>query len=361
MLVNSEYNPDITKYLYEKAGKKGIPLGGNFELTPLCNMNCKMCYIRMSKEEMERKGKEKSADEWLKIARQAKDAGMLYLLLTGGEPLLYSEFRKLFTELRAMGLLISINTNAVLIDDDWIEFFKKNPPYRINITLYGGSDNTYQSLCRCENGFTKAYNSIKKLKEAGIYVKINSSITPDNAKDIEACFGVAKEACTPCSIGCYMFPPTRRGDKSTGRFTPEEAGFYQAKVDKLRYDKKDYDDKVKEIISANNGELTDTLPCKFRCRAGASSFWITWDGKMNACGMIESDCLDPFKDGFLPCWEIINKKAASLTVLEGCKNCKDRMICKVCPSIALAETGDYNQKPEYLCRMLKSWKEEMLK
>lgn len=47
-------NRQIRKYLYLKAAKQHIPLSGSFELTPRCNMNCKMCYIRLSKQEQEK-------------------------------------------------------------------------------------------------------------------------------------------------------------------------------------------------------------------------------------------------------------------------------------------------------------------
>ena len=32
-------------YQEQKARKAGIPLFGQFELTPLCNLDCKMCYV----------------------------------------------------------------------------------------------------------------------------------------------------------------------------------------------------------------------------------------------------------------------------------------------------------------------------
>ena len=39
--------PQITGYLHEKAARLGVPLSGSFELTPCCNMACKMCYVRL--------------------------------------------------------------------------------------------------------------------------------------------------------------------------------------------------------------------------------------------------------------------------------------------------------------------------
>lgn len=37
----------------QKARQQHIPITGALELLPLCNMNCDMCYVRLSRSEME--------------------------------------------------------------------------------------------------------------------------------------------------------------------------------------------------------------------------------------------------------------------------------------------------------------------
>ena len=139
--------PVIASYLSDKAIKNKIPLSGTFELSPICNMDCKMCYVKMTKSEVEKVGRLRTTDEWIKIAEDAREAGMLFLLITGGEPLLYKGFKELYLKLVKMGLIITINTNATLIDEEMADFFAKYPPSRLNITLYGGSNETYERLC----------------------------------------------------------------------------------------------------------------------------------------------------------------------------------------------------------------------
>ena len=114
--------PRLSTYLHAKACRNGTSLAGNFELTARCNFDCKMCYVHLSAQEQQRRGREVTADEWLTIAEAARRQGMLFLLLTGGEPLLRSDFRYLLTELKKMGLLVSVNSNGSLIDKDWLDF-----------------------------------------------------------------------------------------------------------------------------------------------------------------------------------------------------------------------------------------------
>ena len=46
--------PKITDLLFSKAARKKVPLSGTFELSPLCNFSCRMCYVRKTAEEVRR-------------------------------------------------------------------------------------------------------------------------------------------------------------------------------------------------------------------------------------------------------------------------------------------------------------------
>ena len=90
----------------QKARQQHIPITGALELLPLCNMNCDMCYVRLSRSEMECQGQLRTVDEWILLAQQMQKAGTLFLLLTGGEPLLFPDFKTLYLELRNMGMIL---------------------------------------------------------------------------------------------------------------------------------------------------------------------------------------------------------------------------------------------------------------
>ena len=61
----------LTEYLYTKASKLRIPLSGTFELSPVCNFSCRMCYVRKSREEVQRSPrKQMTLDDWRTVARE---------------------------------------------------------------------------------------------------------------------------------------------------------------------------------------------------------------------------------------------------------------------------------------------------
>ena len=199
----------MEKRLIQKAYIKQAPINGSLELLPLCNMNCDMCYVRLSKAEMEQKGRLRTKEEWISLARQMKDAGTLFLLLTGGEPLLFPEFKELYKELQNMGMILTINSNGTLINEEWADFFAKHKPRRINITLYGADDQAYGKLCHYPAGFQKTVNAIRMLRDREIDVKINGSITSKNEEDIKKILDIAKQYDAAVNLDTYMYPASR--------------------------------------------------------------------------------------------------------------------------------------------------------
>lgn len=367
-MIQIPVEPQITEYLHRKASVAGIPLSGTFELTPVCNMNCKMCYVRMSRQQQEAIRPLHSAKEWLALAERAKQEGMLYLLLTGGEPFLHPEFREILTGLHQMGFVISINSNGTLIDEETIQWLKTVPPTRINITLYGASDETYDRLCGNPKGFTQATKAIRLLRDAGISVKLNCSITPHNAADLPAITAFAAKEQLIVQVASYMFPPLRRDASMVGqndRFSPEDAAYYTAMVEYLLNGKEKFLSRPEDQLPSlsmdadeNCGEIGD----KIRCRAGKCSFWITWEGKIMACGMFPGLSEgNVFEEDFLVVWEKVKKMADGVRLPAKCMNCNLKDTCKACAAMVVTETGCFDKVPEYRCKMAQSFAKERMR
>ena len=216
----------VERALIARAREQKEPVNGSIELLPLCNMNCDMCYVRMNREEMARLGRLRTLEEWTALGRQMADAGVLFLLLTGGEPLLYPDFKELYLALKAMGMILTINTNGTLIDEEWADFFGRHKPRRVNITLYGGDDRAYEELCHYPGGFEKAVNAVRLLRERGVDVKIGGSVTGRNAADLERILEIGRELDVPVRMDTYMMPGVRergRPFNEQARLSPEEA------------------------------------------------------------------------------------------------------------------------------------------
>ncbi len=348
--------PVITEYLYQKAASTGVPLSGTFELTPLCNLNCKMCYIRLTRQQQEAIRPLSTGAQWLALAKEARDAGMLYLLLTGGEPFSHPDFREIMEGLHPMGLLISINSNGTLITEETVQWLKKVPPLRINVSLYGATNAAYERLCGDKQGFTKVERAIRLLKQAGIPVKLSCSITPQNREELPQIVAFAKENDLVLQTTAYMFPPIRKDPEQVGRnvrLTAEEAAYCTAFCEYLVYGEEDF----------LRGTPTEPIPedtCVpegdgIRCRGGKCSFWVTWERKLMACGMFpEKDARNLTREDFLPAWEAVKEQIATIRLPVECAGCGLKKECHACGAMVITESGCFDKVPEYRCAMTKA-------
>lgn len=357
---------ELTNYLMRKASLAKIPLSGTFELSPVCNLACKMCYVRKTPAEVAAHNRPlRTLDDWLATAKEARKQGLLYLLLTGGEPFLWQDFWPLYDALSEMGFLISINSNGTLIDEAAILRLKKAPPVRINITLYGASNETYEALCQAKGMFDRVDKNIRALHEAGIQVKLNCSLTPYNVADLEKMQAYAKEQELLFQATAYMFPPIRRNPDMVGqndRFTPTEAAYYHMQSYRLQNGEERYERFLHNIVQGMidppglDEQCIDPVDGKIHCRAGNASFWITWDGFMTPCGMMPNPKADLREQSFLEAWEEITRQSAALKLSGVCEKCANQRICHVCAAAAMAETGTAAGIPQYMCRLAQEMK-----
>lgn len=303
---------------------------------------------------MEQVGRLRTIEEWTKTAEDMMKAGTLFVLLTGGEPLLYPHFRELYQKLRELGMIITINTNGTLIDEAWADFFAENKPRRINITLYGASNETYERLCHYPGGFDKAVNGIRLLRERNIDVKVNGSLAKANVDDRMKIIELGESLDAPVRIDTYMYPSVRERNhayNNQARLDPKMAA--KARVEVLRREMGEEVFAQYRKIRLDEAENTpegEAVPGQMACRAGKSSFVVNWQGEMRSCVVLDKPSI-PLKDvEFEEAWELTKKETESLRISARCSSCKLRKVCNTCVAAAIAETGKADGVPEYLCR-----------
>lgn len=344
----------IERQILVQAKLTHTPANGSIELLPLCNMNCDMCYVRLSKEEMEAKGRLRTVDEWLEIGRQMKDAGVLFLLLTGGEPFLYPEFRKLYLGFKEMGMILTINTNGTLVDEDLAEFLGAHKPRRINITLYGTDEETYANLCHYPGGYEKTLRGIRLLRKYGVDVKVGGSLARANKDDLDKLLDFQNELNIPVRVDTYMMPATRERDlpyNLQSRLDPEEAAEARIHALKREMGPELFRQYVRQAIyQADHPEPVEEKPGHMACMAGQCSFTINWQGEMRPCVILSEPAVSVFEAGFQAAWEYLVEETNKILLNAKCTSCHLRHLCRTCAASALLETGSYDGVPEYMCR-----------
>ena len=323
------YHFYIDRFLSFKAREKGIPYSGTFELTPLCNLDCKMCYVHMTAEQMQGR-KLLSVDQWKNLMTQARDAGMMRAKLTGGECLTYPGFDELYLHLHSMGVNVNVLTNGVLLDETRIEFFKKHPPRGIQVTLYGSCEDAYEKVTG-KREFSTVYNHIKAVVEADLPISLaitpNGFMTDDALNLVDA----AQNLGIKYTINTSLFDPrqeTGRAGKKVDAPLDIYIDMYKRQLSYLG---------ISEQTPIEEEDLpvpghSEKPQFGIRCAAGMGMFEIDWKGRMFGCSNLRSLYADPLESSFDAAWESIHNRALQYPVPSECGDCAYSPVCVVCPA-----------------------------
>ena len=317
----------VRQYLGFKAREKNLPISGSFELTPLCNLDCKMCYVHLQQEQL-RGAELLTAAQWLSIMQQAYGAGMLYANLTGGECLTYPGFRELYLFLRERGVEVSILSNGLLMDAEMAEFLKQNPPAAIQITLYGASEEAYERVTG-RRAFGRVLENLRRLKEAELPLHV--AVTPNAyMTDGIALVQLLHDEGLPFAVNAGLMQP--RAETGRGR-ADADVGAY---VDMLRLAQQLRGAALEpecDLDALPEGGGAQNAPERgVRCGAGRSGFSVDWRGGMKPCNTFSCAGVDVLALGFDEAWRRTNATARNYPRPAECAGCYYESVCKHCVS-----------------------------
>ena len=330
-------------------------------MTGKCNLNCKFCPVPIEdKDKLNQR--ERTADEWIHMAEEAKKAGTIWVSLIGGEVTLHPEFCDIYTALAKLGFLITIYTNATMVTDSLIKIFRIYPPRKISITMCGASNKTYQTVCGCRDGYDRFSDGVYRLLELPTSFEIRTMLIEDNKNDLnfmkqfaEERFGQGKrliinrpiEDCVYSSVTCarkYRLIPEQNAEihypelfELCERIQNGEKGIL----------------KNPGKLKIHNGKCEDGNQLFSGCNAGIDRYTISWKGNLHACSSLNHVYTKPFETGFQEAWEILPKQYPENKQIDKCRSCKYMEFCEACPASRFLETGDWFGVPEYVCKEAK--------
>lgn len=362
---------ELYRSIIDKSVLEGAPASGFFELTSRCNFHCKMCYICSMPEDRSYLENELTASQWIELGRQARDAGMLFLTLTGGEIFMRRDFFEIYEPLTEMGFNITLFTNGSLIDAKKAKRLGKRPPSKVSITLYGAGPETYGRVTGHPEGFNNTINAIKLLLAENIKVELKTTAIKDNYREFFDIFAITESLGLSLGVVNYV-APRREGcgtDPEDNRLDPFELASYEKILQDFRLKNIDAE-KLKKMLQiyADEDILTEKtiidaavrLPehdrneCGFRCTAAKCTFWLSWRGILTPCGLLTEPKADVRKLGFTEAWKYLRSAGMKVPACSECNSCDHRKRCMTCPARLKAETGRFDRPAPYLCELAKA-------
>jgi len=319
---------------------KRVPMAGSIEVTFRCNLKCAHCYVAYDPSR-----KELSYQEICNIVDQIIQEGCLWLLITGGEPLLRRDFLDIYTYCKEKGLIISLFTNGTLITPNIADYLQEMPPFSVEITLYGITKDTYESVTNIPGSFERCIKGIHLLLKRKIPLKLKTMVMTLNKHELLDIQKYAKELDVEFRFDPIL-NPRLDGSKAPCqlRISPEEV-VNLGLADKKRL--KIMKESLERIGRASSSEYLYT------CGAGRTSFNISPYGELTVCVMSRHPSYNIRQGSFQEGWYNFFPKILSQKIKDDykCRNCEMRNFCAQCPGTAELETGSKEEPVEYFCQI----------
>lgn len=329
----------------------------DMELTERCNNNCIHCYINLPANDSAKK-KELTTEEIKHILTEAASLGCLRVRFTGGEPLLREDFEEIYIFARKLGLKVLLFTNATLITPHMVDLFSRIPPLeKIEISVYGMSKKSYESVTRTPGSFQAAMEGIKLFMEMKIPFVVKSAFLPQNKGELDEFESWASTIPWMDQVPAYsaFFDLRARRDSEKKnqmiknlRVHPEEA------VQVLSRDRNRYIQEMKQFCVKFMKVSGDKL---FSCGLGHGGCVDAY-GIFQPCMLLRHpNTIYDLKTGsmkealieFFPRLE--EMKAQNSDYLNRCSHCFLHSLCEQCPGRSWIEHGTLDTPVDYFCQI----------
>lgn len=331
-----------------------IPFNTQLELTPVCNFNCEVCYVRMSDREVIDSGKHiMRFDEWKYYIDGLCDLGVMSFTLSGGECTIHPDFVKLYQYIYDKGKMVTVMTNGSHITDEILDLFVSRPPEKIKVTLYGASKETYQKFCKNGDAYEKVFDNIDTMLDKGLNVLFSYTIGKDNFADFEAVHEYARSKNRKITTENTLLNYNKSDNKIIEDFSIPQKVFEAREkaywMSVVNYSENEYNRQFnrKPYITTPK---TPTSDKGLTCAAGRSLLVVDWEGYVKPCNTLDVCKIDPkHVGGMRECWLQIVDFADNVPLLKECLSCIFHNYCKLCVARHYGDTGEFGKPSPRLC------------
>jgi molybdenum cofactor biosynthesis enzyme MoaA len=268
----------------------------SYEVNLGCNYECEHCYLGEKQfAGMDWPGRER-------LLNVMAQAGVLWLQLTGGEPLVDALFPETLAYAYILGMMIQVSSNGSRLHQPRvIELLTAYRPYRLTLSLYGATEESYDAMTRSRGAFNRFIRGLDAAREAGLTMRINCIVSNRNVHERDAMQALAARYGIP-AFEYTNITPTYRG---TGEVLPSQA---------------------REVMKRHTPYTG--------CNAGITHFHADPHGKASICKVGRQEQIDLMAEGA----EGLRKLAAigdrMTTRHGGCAGCTLQKTCGTCMPLA---------------------------
>ncbi len=270
----------------------------SWELNMLCDYECHHCYLGNKTNVCMTLSNRK------KVIKRMQELGVIYLQLTGGEPLIDKHFAESYAFAYDSGIMLTVSTNGSWLHKGQIlSLFEDRPPLRVTVSLYGATNISYEAMTNTLPGtFNNFLYGLECITKKSIALRVNIIVSSYNEHEVNAMKYLAS------------------------RYTNEV----------IVYDKMSasiYGKGFPLEFQATNHRNIDDCHVFEGCEAGVKSFHVDPVGKASMCKMSREHFIQLNCEPAIMMSSLAYTTRLRLTRSGECENCEMQSKCTTCPII----------------------------
>ena len=310
-----------------RAFNESRPLSAQWELTFKCNHLCSFCYNAPNGQ------REMTAAEITSGLEKIADFGVLYLTMTGGEPMVRPDFFEIARSARELGFAIRIYSNGYLIDAERAKKLKELHTFEVEISIHGARAETHDTLTGIRGSFDKVISALDNLQKNRIKTNLKCPVTHLNQNELWEIWEIGKRFGSSIAFD-PVITPRDDGDKSP-------LAMAATKEFLVRF----FSEEFKELRYGRDVSKRDDTTIQANCGTGRTSFTIDPYGNIFPCVQWRRKWAN-IKDvtslaGLWKDSEVLQhvRWAAEQIPLTTLKEKESGAFCTFCPGVAELQTG----------------------
>ncbi|MFL6301267.1 MAG: radical SAM/SPASM domain-containing protein [Terriglobales bacterium] len=177
----------VMAHINQRALDLGVPIGVHMDLTYRCNERCVHCYL-----DHDDRGEMNTA-EIKGILEQLAEAGVFFLTLSGGEPLMRKDFFDIVAHARSLMFNVKVKTNGLLIGEKEAQRLQELGVENVQISVYSHRPEVHDAITKVKGSLERTKKAVRFLRAQGLKLTIANVMMTSNLADQDGVRELAKE------------------------------------------------------------------------------------------------------------------------------------------------------------------------
>jgi radical SAM protein with 4Fe4S-binding SPASM domain len=350
MSINAISYGEFSQKFHNSFKGRRAPLQVTLEVTRRCPLECRHCYNNLAMSDLNARKAELTKEEYAVLLSDLAEMGAFWLLFTGGEIFARKDFVEIYRFAKEKGFLVTLFTNGILINEKIADFLREIPPFAIEITLYGRTKATYETLTGVPGSFDRCMRGIQLLLDRGLPLKLKTVGTSINKHEVVAMKDFAeRELGLEFKFDSQLSPRIDCSRAPLGvRLSPEEVVAIDMHWPKVAGELRT--GLQREVAGPPLGNRSSL----YQCGGGVQSCAIDPYGQMSICVLSHRQTYDIRSGSVREGWEkflLETRTQEPKNPPTKCTKCRIRSVCSMCPANGELENGDPESPVDFLCEV----------